>query len=208
MMMVSIKQLKPIMYERDKAMEKPRIEEIRIKTKFDDSPDTSYLGEYTDDYPGEDALKRGSAFDRNAGQREYRYFVPMNSVEDHRQGLSRIGYSRSQAEDMAREYCRQDYKRMEALNAGEWHYIGVMVEARVSYSIGNGTRRLEWFESGGLWGIESDSGEEYLAEVAQEQIQDLREHLNAFNVDTSEFEAKAKEALKEVDWDYIQYDRF
>lgn len=182
-------------------MSKPKIDQIRIKVQIDEHPDTSYLGEYTDDYPGDYELQRGSAFDRKPSSHEFRYFVPMNSVEDHRKGLSKLGYSRSQAEEMAREYCRQDYKRMEALNAGEWAFMGITAEARVSYAAGpNGHRRLEWLTSSGLWGIESDSGDEHLTGIAKDELSGLREHLNAFNVDTGEFDELAKEALEEADW--------
>ncbi len=179
------------------------IDEIKIKVQLDDCPDSSYLGEYTDDYPGDYELQRGSAFDRKPSGHEFKYFVPMNSVEDHRKGLSRLGYSRSQAEEMAREYCRQDYKRMEALNEGEWAYVGIQAEARVSYPSGpNGHRRIEWFTSGGLWGIENDSGDEYLTGIAKDELSNLREHLNAFNVDTSEFDELAIEALGDWETDF------
>ena len=183
---------------------KPIIDEIKIKVLLDETPDTSWLGEYTDDYPGDYELQRGSAFDRKPTGHEFKYFVPANSVEDHRQGLSKMGYSRSQAEEMAREYARQDYKRMEALNAGDWHFIGIQAQARISYGTNpNGTdRRLEWFTSGGLWGIESDSGDEYLTEVAKDELADLREHLGAFSVDLKDFDELATEALGDWESDF------
>lgn len=183
-------------------MDKPKIDQIRIKVQLDEDSDSSYLGEYTDEHPGDYELQRGSAFDRKPGRNELRYFVPMNSVEDHRKGLSRLGYSRSQAEDMAREYCRQDYQRMEALNEGQWAYMGITAEARVSYSSGNGSRRLEWLTSSGLWGIESDSGDEYMSGIAKCELSQLQHHLIAFNVDISEFDELAKEALEVADWDF------
>lgn len=181
-------------------MQKPKIDQIKIKVQLDEWPDTSHLGEYTDEHPGHDELQRGSAFDRKPGRNELRYFVPAHSVQEQRQGLSKMGYSRSQAEDMAREYCRQDYRRMEALNEGEWHYMGITAEARVSYASGpNGHRRIEWFTSGGLWGIESDSHIDHLMEIANEEFSNLREHLNAFNVDTSEFDELVNDAIEQAD---------
>lgn len=183
-------------------MTKPKIDEIKIKAIPDECyGDISWLGEYTDEHPGAYALQRGSAFDRETGSSNYlRYFIPANSVEDHRKGLSRLGYSRSQAEEMAREYCRQDYERIEALNRGEWHFIGIQVEARVSYGVEpNGHRRLEWFTSSGLWGIESDSSTDYLIEVANDEVSNLREHLNAFNIDTSDFDELVNDAIEQAD---------
>lgn len=183
-------------------MQKPMVDEIKIKVHIDEHPDTSWLGEYTDEYPGDDELKRGSAFERNVSRGfDFKYFVPANSVQDHRKGLSRMGYSRSQAEDMAREYCRQDYARMEALSSGQWHFIGIQAEARVSYGTNpNGTdRRLEWFTSGGLWGIESDSNIDYLLEVANDEFADLREHLETFGVNLTDFDELVNDAIEQAD---------
>lgn len=75
-----------------------------------------------------------------------------------------------------------------------WMYIGIRAKAEVSYEMQNvyprGNRRIEWFTSGGLWGIESDSEEKYLIEVENEQLADLKEHLRIFNVDVTDFEKK------------------
>ena len=60
--------------------------------------------------------------------------------------------------------------------------IGIVAVAEVSYPIGGGSRRIEWFSSSGLWGIESDSSEEYLTEVEKEELADLKDHLTHFGV--------------------------
>lgn len=60
--------------------------------------------------------------------------------------------------------------------------MGCTAKAEVSYSVGQGSRRSEWFTSGGLWGIESDSEQSYLSEVEQEQLNDLRSHLEQFGI--------------------------
>ena len=79
-------------------------------------------------------------------------------------------------------YGMQDYERMEGLNNGDWCFIGIIAEATVKYPINNnGSYRLETFTSGGLWGIESDSGD-YLDTVASEQIADLKKHLAVFGI--------------------------
>lgn len=56
-------------------------------------------------------------------------------------------------------------------------HVGCYAIAQVSYPVRQGCRRLETLRSGGLWGIESDSGKEYLAEIEQAQLGDLKEHL-------------------------------
>ena len=93
------------------------------------------------------------------------------------------------------KYGLQNYKRMEGLNNGDWFYTGVMAEAEVSYPIEGGSERIERFTSGGLWGIESDSSNDYIKQVSQGELADLKEHLKQFNVDLSNFDELAAEAL-------------
>ncbi len=106
--------------------------------------------------------------------REYRGFKPYANGE--KQG-TRAYY----------KYGLQDWKRAEGLNKGDWHYIGIVAEAVVSYPINGGSRRLETLSSGGLWGIESDAGD-YLDTVKQEELDDLKRHLKEFGVDVSGFD--------------------
>ena len=81
-------------------------------------------------------------------------------------------------------YRKQDAERLAAYHHGEWHMRGVRAVAVVSYPIGNGSRRLETFTSGGLWGIESDCSGDYEKELASEQINELKNHLEQFNIPT------------------------
>ena len=62
--------------------------------------------------------------------------------------------------------------------------IGCYAVAEVSYPMNgvNGDRRLETLKSGGLWGIDSKSHEDYRAQVEREQLEDLAEHLKVFGV--------------------------
>jgi hypothetical protein len=89
------------------------------------------------------------------------------------------------------------------LESGMIEYYGVQAKAEVSYPCGNGSRRLEWLTSGGLWGISVDSstdegrrdGREYLSGVAEEETADLIAHLRTFGVTRrgAEFDVKDKE---------------
>jgi hypothetical protein len=78
--------------------------------------------------------------------------------------------------------------KWEADNFSEWlredvEIVGCVAKAEISYAIGNnGTRRIDWLTSAGLWGIESDSGKDYLKQVEKEQLADLREHLQHFGI--------------------------
>jgi hypothetical protein len=97
----------------------------------------------------------------DAGRNEYRYFNPSDNYKDYT------------PEDI-RKYVRQDYDRMESLNRDNWCFIGVYADAAIV--LGN-TRQT--ITSGGLGGIESDSGSDYFAEIEQEQLAELREQLHA-----------------------------
>ena len=156
--------------------------DIRVHQVIDECADLSYLGEYTNKHPGYDELKRGSAFDRfpESGRdyREYQYFIPANTVEEHRKGLIALGYSKGDAEELARSYCKQDYKRYEALNRGDWQPIGIYATANV---LCGSCGEVSKIQSYGLWGIESDS-EETIEETTEEQIKDLKDELTKMGV--------------------------
>ena len=151
--------------------------QIVVRCEVDECPDYSYLGEYTDEWPDGADLRRGSAFRQaSVGYRELRFFVPAISVQEHRAGLSSLGYSKGHAEELAREYCRQDHQRAERAARGDWCQVGIFAE--VSLTDGHGTTR---YQSGGLWGVESDAGD-YLRTVAAEELADLRHQLQADGV--------------------------
>ena len=182
---------------------KPRIDTIRIRQEADEDPDLSMLGEYG-------AAWREGAVDREEDngfldRRECRYWYPGPNHYPH----DPKNWAHVSAEDRAKvrkqygslakadhAYMMQDYRRMEAYEAGVWGMLGIRAEATVSYPVSedSGYRRLETFRSGGLWGIESDSGTDYFAEVKEAELADLKGHLEAFGVDTSDFEEKATEA--------------
>ena len=94
------------------------------------------------------------------------------------------------------EYAEQDDQRVAAY--GDWWMLGIMARAEVSYAIGQGNSRLESLTSGGLWGIESDSGAEYIETVAREELADLKAHLGHFSVDLSNFDELAELAISKI----------
>jgi len=182
------------------------IEEIKVRAIPDESPDTSWLGEYTDDLgPGviirdydefyekiptemerdDDGKFIGKAEPELPSKgRNFRGFIPYAGGE-------KVGTKEFY------KYGMQDYKRMEGLNNGDWYFVGIQAEATISYPINGGSRRLEHFTSGGLWGIESDSGD-YLNKVAKEEFADLKSHLEEFNVDVSDWD----ELVKDIEIEY------
>lgn len=214
-----------------------RIHSITIKRMIDESPDTSYLGEYSSKPSSEYSIDR--AHDLDCPQQTYnrptatidlleQVMQHIRNVKDahcstvkNRTGFQResdmdIWSSYDDAEDILSDasqevenectcgnysdqwnnrryryfnpsgnytndtpsnivkYTRQDYERMEALNKGDWHYIGIRAEAE--YSIGSVMQQLS---SGGLWSTESDSDKDYLKSVEQEELTELRNQLAA-----------------------------
>jgi len=89
------------------------------------------------------------------------------------------------------DYAAENAARLASYHDGDWHCVGIWLEAQCSYSIGGKDRRLETFQSGGLWGIESDSDKSYFAEVAREELSDLRSHCLRFGIDATSFDAAA-----------------
>ena len=158
-----------------------KIESIKIKHMSDESPDLSWLGEYTDELYNGVIVRRYDEFYENLDEdmeipergREFRFFKPCAGDEKH--GTKEYY-----------KYGMQDYKRAEDYNNGYFSLIGIQAEAVVSYPSGNGSRRLEWLTSAGLWGIESDSGD-YLDEVTKDELEDLKRHLEHFGVNTDNF---------------------
>lgn len=185
------------------------IEKVWIERVIDDSPDTSFLGEYTDEksdwvicrHCGEfvaiaeednkeideieneiidleneeiyeaadnskeikelkDKLDNLILHDYPHNSREYNYFKPYAGGEPEGSG-DYITYG------------KQDFKRMESLNNGNWCFIGIIAKAEIRTK--NGTSQT--ITSGGLWGIESDSGESELDQVGKEQLEGLRQEL-------------------------------
>ncbi len=66
-------------------------------------------------------------------------------------------------------YKAQAKKRLDALMNGQWTFIGIQAKAEIRI---NGI--FQTISSGGLWGIEDDSGEEYFQEIYEEQKEELK----------------------------------
>lgn len=201
-----------------------RIHKVTIKRMVDESPDTSWLGEYASSSDSEFSIDRAHDLDcpqqrynkpdavieqleraitylrtqdaKNGADysynddaidlliesqdelaeectcgfsghwdsREYRYFNPSSN------------YKGESPEDTIK-YVRQDYERMERLNAGDWCFIGIRAEAKYSVGESRGGYLEQEITSGGLWGIESDSDDSHLTSVEMEELADLRTQL-------------------------------
>jgi len=160
----------------------PKVLDVKVTATPADS-DMSWVGEYTDTWqPG--AIDRTQG--RGGNHREYRYFVPANSMEEHRRGLRKLGYGKHEAWVLARSYVRQDYARMEALCRGEWCYLGIQATATVGVATAttpDGVLLTQRLTSGGICGVESDANQGYQGELVRDELADLHGVLEAFGVD-------------------------
>lgn len=100
---------------------------LRATVEMDEDPDTSYLGRFTDSWePG--AVANPEA---HYSWRTLRWFVPEITYDEHRHGLSSLGFSRGVSDALARRYVRQD---MDAAREPE-HYV-VTVTASAGAELG------------------------------------------------------------------------
>lgn len=180
-----------------------RILSITINRREDNFADTSWLGDYSNTRASEFSIDRAHSegcasvqdrttecdWDESGDMRhgKYRYFTPASVepfdpeeqwIEDGARGnpLARKNYWRK----AMRENARRDYERMEALNNGEWNFIGIMAFAEIGLPNGFPNGYLtQIITSSGCGGIESDSDESYLKEVETNELADLRGQLHA-----------------------------
>lgn len=138
---------------------------------MDEDPDTSWIGEYTNspspeafirvgEHAGKQVKELGEDDELPSRGREYLYFLPARTGEE-------TGNPESP---------KQDFERMESLNVGQWCFVGIIAKAVVISAQGV----TQTIRSGGLWGIESDSGKDYLGEVARDELDSLRVELETF----------------------------
>lgn len=176
-------------------MLKSKILDVSVEHAPDDHGGADdYLGSYTDKWT-EGCIDRQVMGDW--GRNEYRYWKPGGNHYPHRpESWSHVSpdeiagaFERLPAEMKARRedfptipalldywYVLEDYRRCEALNNSEWNYIGIIAKARV---VGSGGV-VQTLRSGGLWGIESDSGDDYIRQVEDEELTALAEILKGF----------------------------
>lgn len=204
--------------------ERKRILIVRIEHLLDESPDTSFIGKYTDE-PGPWVIvcqesEYLAILEQNAAHAAYDAYIKNdNNVENWKaEGHSLADWPPSfeswnesnggdfyeipsrgrefrffepeaggekPGTDDYQKYGKQDYDRMESLNRGSWCFIGIIAKATIQLT-SNLTQEIT---SGGLWGIESDSGQEYFDEVEKEQLAELRRELESIGFTKKQIDA-------------------
>lgn len=88
------------------------------------------------------------------------------------------------SEEEQRKYIVEDDARLDGYHRGDWYMKGCWAEADICV---NGV--IQTIKSGGLWGIESDCGDEYAKEIEEEETAALKEILAALGFKTEETNA-------------------
>lgn len=157
-------------------MKKRTLNRIEIRLATDTNPDLSWIGDYSGTRGPEDrTIDRQARGDRSRG--EYRYFIACNSGEE-------TGNPDS---------VEQNYQRMEDYNRCEWCCYGVIVRAVIDVHESN-HRRTMAIDSPGLWGVESDSGEDYFREVARDELSVIRAELTDLGITDKAIDAALADA--------------
>jgi hypothetical protein len=149
-----------------------RILEVKLSVKEDVSPDTSWIGKYSDRLDEWDIVASGPG--------KGKFFRDISEDEYPRRGREFRGFEPYAGGEKpgTRDYvvnARQDYEEMSRLRNGDFSFIGVVAEARIMLRTGALTQKIS---SGGLWGIASDDRPQ-MKEAADEQLNELRNELEA-----------------------------
>ena len=146
-----------------------KINKITIKRQYDENPDLSYLGTFSDE-PGKYAIG-------TSGNSDVFQWFNADNVGNMKQA-------------------RQNFKRMMEFETGDVHCIGIRAEAEIVTGQENfGT--LNWIKSGGLWGIDSDAGEDVMKEVEGDQLMELMDILIELGFTAKEIETAPREVETE-----------
>jgi hypothetical protein len=145
-------------------MPKLKSEPIEVRWEMDEYPDLSYLDMYTmEDHLKK--LKKCSSATRHALCEKY-----------------------GSLRKTAQHYYEEEQYRIESYNDGNWCMLGCYALCKVYIPQGEKYFSMQTFRSGGLWGIESDSGREYTRSVEQTEIEDLKSILVALGIEPGEVE--------------------
>jgi len=158
----------------------------RLQLFFDDKNEFGLLDRQKRTEKRIEKLEQSAPEDSFIDRNSYEYFKPFAGGE--KDGTANY-----------RKYGFQDYKRMEGLNNCDWHYIGIIAKAKILIPSNVPTSaQYQTISSGGIWGIESDGGKEYLQEEAESQLADLAQQLEALGLGKRAIQYAIKKWNKEI----------
>lgn len=106
--------------------------------------------------------------------------IEVRRQDDYDADLSYLDQTDAQMGEGFEAYAAQ---RKAAYWANDWGIVGV--DARAIVCVGGVRQEIT---SGGLWGIESDSGEDYFTEIESEQLDELAGILRALGFTAEQIE--------------------
>lgn len=156
---------------------KPKILSVRIETKVDETPDLSFIGKNLDAYPPHDSwailrvgekageffrdLDNCDSWSKNPSPNEFMWFYPATTQ-------TKISDEDNRSNALA------DYKRMKQAEDSQFEMLGIIAKAEIQMTSDSA---IQTIRSGGLWGVESDSGADYIKEVQDDQLKELASEL-------------------------------
>lgn len=81
------------------------------------------------------------------------------------------------------EYAKQDKKRLDDYNRGTWEMIGIKAVATIHIPICDNTVKIQTIDSGGLFGIASDSDNSDIKDAEICQIEEVKRCLRILCID-------------------------
>lgn len=115
--------------------------------------------------------------------------------------ILKIAIERIPDPDSDLSFLADDPDRVDAYRSGQWEPIGIRAIAYVD--VGRpGAWHVHKFTSAGLWGIESDSDQDYLSSVAADELAELRDELVEFGFSDGQF-SEAAQRCETVDVAYV-----
>ena len=135
---------------------------IEIKRIVDEHPDLSFLETTPEYHYGADGSN-------------WRHV----SEEDKQRVISQYG----SIWNACVEYTKQDKKRLDDYNRGIWEMIGIRAVATIHIPVNGDTVKIQSIDSGGLFGIESDSSDDYIKDIGREQIAEVKNYLRILCID-------------------------
>jgi len=147
----------------------PRVSKVRITRIPDEGTDLSWLGHYSDGSEG-----------MNLAKGEYRLsFEELDETDDRITG----GYSAFIATNAEnREEAMKQWEAYRRYVTGDVSDYIYQAEAEVLVPDGQGAYTVQRIHSGSLGGISSDSDANYLREIEDEQLADLKDQLKRLNI--------------------------
>jgi len=162
-----------------------RINSITIRTKLDQDPDLSWLGEFHegprrpfDIQYGDNWFTPGQHWPHNPKAWEHVTPESKNEVLAQYDSLKSADY----------HYVLQDMKRLADYYAGYWCMTGVIVTAKIAISE-DGDHWAQHEITDSLWGIESDVSEEYKQEIITDLKSEVTKQLKNWGFTDSDIAA-------------------